>query len=129
MAGFGRSMCPLNIICPPVRTYIQTWSVCTYVQSWDYGHLFTLVRSDVTIADDNKLQFYLEQMYNINHFDKDEMLAWEKQPTATKMDYDAAKNYFEALVKAMDTYKMNAGGGEHRTQQVQVSQPAGQLRR
>jgi hypothetical protein len=27
------------------------------------------------------------------------------------MDYNAAKNYFEALVKAMDTYVMNAGGG------------------
>jgi hypothetical protein len=39
------------------------------------------------------------------------MLAWEKQPTTTKMDYNAAKNYFEALVKATDTYKMNAGGG------------------
>jgi hypothetical protein len=63
------------------------------------------------IADKDKLQFYLEQMYDSNHFNKNEMLAWEKQPTATKTDYDAAKNYFEALVKAMDTYEMNAGGG------------------
>jgi hypothetical protein len=70
-----------------------------------------LVRSDVTIADEDKLQFYLEQMYDSNHFDKNEMLDWEKQPTATKMDYNAAKNYFEALVKATDTYVMNAGGG------------------
>ncbi len=70
-----------------------------------------LVRSDVTIADKDKLQFYLEQMYDSNHFDKNKMLAWEKQSTATKRDYDAAKNYFEALVKATDTYKMNAGGG------------------
>jgi hypothetical protein len=30
--------------------------------------------------------------------------------TATKTDYNAAKNYFEALVKATDTYVMNAGG-------------------
>ncbi len=50
-------------------------------------------------------------MYNSNHFNKNEMLDWEKQPTATKTDYNAAKNYFEALVKAMDTYVMNAGGG------------------
>jgi hypothetical protein len=70
-----------------------------------------LVRSDVTIADKDKLQFYLEQMYNSNHFDKNEMLTWEKQPTTTKTDYNAAKNYFEALVKVMDTYEMNAGGG------------------
>jgi hypothetical protein len=70
-----------------------------------------LIWSDVTIADEDKLQFYLEQMYNSNHFDKNEMLDWEKQPTATKTDYNAAKNYFEALVKATDTYVMNAGGG------------------
>ncbi len=50
-------------------------------------------------------------MYNSNHFDKNEMLDWEKQPTATKMGYNAAKNYFKALVKATDTYKMNASGG------------------
>ncbi len=70
-----------------------------------------LVRSNVTIADEDKLQFYLEQMYNSNHFDKNEMLDWEKQPTATKTDYNAAKNYFEGLVKATDTYVINAGGG------------------
>jgi hypothetical protein len=70
-----------------------------------------LVRSDVTIADKDKLQFYLEQMYDSNHFNKNKMLDWEKQPTATKTDYNAAKNYFEALVKAADTYEMNAGGG------------------
>ncbi len=70
-----------------------------------------LVRSNVTIADKDKLQFYLEQMYDSNHFDKNKMLAWEKQPTAIKTNYDATKKYFEALVKATDTYKMNAGGG------------------
>ncbi len=75
------------------------------------GNQRALVRSNVTVADKDKLQFYLEQMYDSNHFDKNEMLTWEKQPTATKTDYDATKNYFEALVKAMDTYEMNAGGG------------------
>jgi hypothetical protein len=29
-----------------------------------------LVRLDVTIADDNKFQFYLEKIYDSNHFDK-----------------------------------------------------------
>jgi hypothetical protein len=94
-----------------------------YYTKWDGNkHLTTfgkrldndqraLIRSNVTIADKDKLQFYLEQMYDSNHFDKNKMLAWEKQPTATKTDYNAAKNYFKALVKATDTYKMNAGGG------------------
>ncbi len=49
-----------------------------------------LVRSDVTIADNNKLQFYLEEIYDSNCFDKQEMLTWEQQPAATKTDYDLA---------------------------------------
>jgi len=68
-----------------------------------------LVRSDVTIADE--LQFYLEQMYDSNHFEKSEMLEWEKKSSVTKMDYIAAKHYFEELMKATDTYAQNAGGG------------------
>jgi hypothetical protein len=47
-----------------------------------------LVRSDVTIAANNKLQFYLEEIYDSNCFDKQEILTWEQQPAATKMDYD-----------------------------------------
>ena len=62
-------------------------------------------------------QFYLEQMYNSNHFKKSEMLEWEKKPSVTKTDYIAVKHYFEGLVKATDTYAQNLGG-YHRTQQV-----------
>ena len=39
------------------------------------------------------------------------MLEWEKKPSVTKTDYIAAKNYFEELVKAADTYAQNAGAG------------------
>ena len=70
-----------------------------------------LVQSDIAIMDKDKLQFYLEQMYNRNHFDKNKMLNWELQATTTKTDYKLAKQYFEALVKATDTYELNAGGG------------------
>ena len=70
-----------------------------------------LVRSDVTIADDDKLQFYLEEIYDSNRFDKQEMLTWERQPAATKTDFDLAKAHFEEIVNATDTYEQNAGGG------------------
>ncbi len=70
-----------------------------------------LVRSDVTITDKDKLQFYLEEMHDSNHFDKNEMLNWEKKSTAVKSNYTNAKTYFEDLVKAIDTYEQNAGGG------------------
>ena len=44
-------------------------------------------------------------------FDKQEMLTWEQQPPNIKTDYVEAKNYFERIVKATDTYEQNAGGG------------------
>ncbi len=49
-----------------------------------------LVHLDVTIADNDKLQFYLEEIYDSNCFGKQEMLTWEQQPVATKMDYNLA---------------------------------------
>jgi hypothetical protein len=39
------------------------------------------------------------------------MLTWEREPSATKTDFTLAKAHFEAIVKATDTYKQNAGGG------------------
>jgi hypothetical protein len=50
-------------------------------------------------------------MYDSNHFEKSEMLDWEKKDSVIKSDYNAAKEYFETLVKATDTYAQNAGGG------------------
>jgi hypothetical protein len=49
-----------------------------------------LVWSDVTIGANDKFQFYLEEIYNSNCFDKQEMLTWEQQPAATKTNYDRA---------------------------------------
>jgi hypothetical protein len=108
--------CPLNVKAKKALEdeYYTKWDGNEHLTAFG-KHLddnqCALVRSDVTIADEDKLQLYLEQMYNSNHFNKNEMLDWEKQPTTTKTDYNAAKNYFEALVKATDTYEMNAGGG------------------
>ncbi len=73
-----------------------------------------LVHLDVTIADNNKLQFYLEEIYDSNCFNKQEMLTWEQQPEATETDYNLAQAYFECIIKATDTYKQNAGGGTAR---------------
>ena len=72
----------------------------------------SLIRSDVTIADNDKLQFYLEEIYDSNRFDKQEMLTWEQQPPIIKTDYVEVKNYFERIAKATDTYEQNTGGGK-----------------
>ncbi len=94
-----------------------------YYTKWDGSkHLTTfgkrldnnqrsIVCSNVTIADYNKLQFYLEEMNNSNHYDKNKMLDWEQQSTTIKTNYMLARQYLEALVKVADTYEQNTGGG------------------
>ncbi len=42
MAGFACLMCPLDVLRPSVRTYIQTRPVCIDIQTRDYGHLFSV---------------------------------------------------------------------------------------
>ena len=109
--------CPLNV---KVKKELKK----AYYAKWDHAfeHLTafgkrldddqcSLVRSDGTIANDNKLQFYLEVIYDSNCFDKQEMLTWEREPSATKTDFDLAKTHFETIVNATDTYEQNAGGG------------------
>jgi hypothetical protein len=70
-----------------------------------------LIRSDITVSDEDKLQFYLEQMYDSNMFEKAEMMEWEQQPINIKTDYALAKNHFELKVKAHDTYIQNSSSG------------------
>ncbi len=64
----------------------------------------------ITISDEDKLQFYLEQMYASNHFDKKEMTEWENKPEAIKNDLNYAKTYFEGIVRDYEVYEQNSGG-------------------
>jgi hypothetical protein len=64
----------------------------------------------IVISDEDELQFYMEQIYASNTFNKKEMVDWENKPIATKDDYDKAKLYFENLVKDFETYTQNSGG-------------------
>ncbi len=72
-------------------------------------------RFGITISNKDKLQFYLEQMYASNHFDKKEMTEWENKPEAIKNDFNNAKTYFEGLVRDYEVYEHNSGGtaGKH----------------
>jgi hypothetical protein len=64
----------------------------------------------ILISDTDKLQFYMEQIYASNIFDKKEMIDWENKPTVVKDDYDEATLYFKNLVKDFKTYMQNSGG-------------------
>ncbi len=107
--------CPLDVQAKKElkKNYYSKWDATEHLTAFGKrlnNDQCALVRSDVTIADDDKLQCYLEEIYDSNRFDKQEMLTWEQQPPNVKTDYDEAKSYFERIVKATDTYKQNAGG-------------------
>jgi hypothetical protein len=44
-----------------------------------------LVRSDITIPNNNKLQFYLKEIYDSNKFGKQDMLTWEQSSAIIKL--------------------------------------------
>ena len=58
----------------------------------------------ITISNEDKLQFYLEQMYVCNHFDKKKMIEWENKIITIKDNFDKAKLYFEELVRDYEVY-------------------------
>jgi hypothetical protein len=111
----NKCWCPLDVQAKKVlkKDYYTKWDAdkhfTTFGKRLDDDQC-TLVRLDVTIATNNKLQFYLEEVYNSNCFDKQEMLMWDQQPTTTKTNYNLAQAYFKRIIKATDTYKQNAGG-------------------
>jgi hypothetical protein len=93
-----------------------------YYSKWDsHEHLTTfgkrlngnqkaLVRLDVTIPNNNKLQFDLKEIYNSNKFDKQDMLTWEQSSAIIKTNFDQTKAYFEKIMKATNVYEQNTGG-------------------
>ena len=63
-------------------------------------------------------------MYDRNHFDKNEMIDWEKKSMTIKSNYVNVKTYFKDLIKATNTYKQNADGGPaSRNKYESVNQP------
>ncbi len=58
----------------------------------------------------SNIQFYMEQIYASNCFDKNEMVDWKNKPIHIKDDYNKAKLYFKGLVLDFKTYTQNSGG-------------------
>jgi hypothetical protein len=67
-------------------------------------------RLRVVISNEDKLQFYMEQIYAPDCFNKKEMVDRENKPINIKDDYNKAKLYFEGLVQNFETYTQNSGG-------------------
>ena len=113
----------LNLTWCPLDVQAKKKLNDAYFAQWDHHEHLTafrkrlddnqtaLIRSDITISDKVKLQFYLKQMYDSNMFDKAKMMEWEQQPINIKTDYDIARHHFELKVKAHDTYIQNSSSG------------------
>ncbi len=67
-------------------------------------------RLGVVISDKDKLQFYMEQMYSSNCFDKKEMVDWENKPINIKDDYNEAKLYFKVSSETLRPTRRTAAG-------------------
>jgi hypothetical protein len=67
-------------------------------------------RLGFVISNKDKLQFYMEQIYASNCFDKKEKVHWENKPINIKDDYNEANLYFEGLVRDFEIYTQNSGG-------------------
>lgn len=68
--------CPLDMqakkkLC---RNCYNKWDVDKHLNN----DQLALVCSNIGISDEDKLQFYLEEIYDSNKFNKQDMLAWEK---------------------------------------------------
>jgi len=84
-------------------------------------------RIGVVISGEDKLQFYMEQIYASNCFDKKGMVNWENKPVNIKDDYNEAKLYFEGLVQDFETYTQSSGGDSSK-KGLQERQPNGRCR-
>ncbi len=63
----------------------------------------------ISISDEDKLQFYLKQMYYSNQFDQTQMTTWENKAEIIKTNWDEAKQYFEGLICDFEVYEQNSG--------------------
>ena len=63
----------------------------------------------ITISTDDKLQHFMEEMYDSGQFDRRDYRGWEDRPDFEKT-WEEATSYFEAIIEAMETYEDNVGG-------------------
>jgi hypothetical protein len=81
-------------------------------------------RFGITISNEDKLQFYLKQMYASNHFDKKEMTEWENKPEAIKNDFNDGRHTLkDSSGTTKSTNKTAAAPPASTTSKVQTKQP------
>ena len=74
----------------------------------------SLVRDQVKVTDDDKLQHFMEEMYDCNIFDRRDYKEWEDKADPDKT-WAAAVKHFQDIVDNMDTYEHNVGNTAKRS--------------
>ena len=101
-----------NAITEMKASYYEKWNPTNHITDFvkrldkDQAQLAT---SNITISNEDKLQFYIEQMYASRTFQRDAMMKWEEKAMANKT-WDNAKAYFEEETSKEETYRNNSNG-------------------
>ena len=69
----------------------------------------SLIRDSILFSNEDKLQHFLEQMYECGVFERRDYKEWEDKPDNQKT-WAAATKHFADIVDNMDTYNHNIGG-------------------
>jgi hypothetical protein len=106
--------CPLNVHGKKVlkKEFYTNWDPDTHLTAFGMKlnkEQNRLNRLGIIISNEDKLQFYMEQIYESNQFDKNEMMIWENKDKLTKNNYAKVKLYFERLINNAETYAQNSG--------------------
>ena len=62
----------------------------------------------IIITEEDKLQFYIDHIYDNTMFEKEEITKWEKK-NKSKKTWVNATSYFEDLVVNIKKYQSNSG--------------------
>ena len=93
-------------------SYYEKWNPTNHIT--DFGKRLDedqaqLTISNITISNEDKLQFHIEQMYASRTFQRDAMMKWEEKSMVNKI-WDNAKAYFEEETSKEETYRNNSNG-------------------
>ena len=94
--------------------YYRGWQVDNDEALTDYAKRIDkeqvqMGQDGIAISNDDKLQHFMEEMYDSGQFERPHYQDWEDRPDFEKTWVEAVK-YFEAVIEAMGTFEDNVGG-------------------
>ena len=90
----------------------EPWNQCMHIAKFAENiekQQKYLKTAGITISEENKLQFYTEQLIDRRMFDKKDIINWEDKIKANKT-WIKAKKYFQKLVASEERYASVIGG-------------------